>query len=260
MPSARQLPNDQWSFGRCPDGKAKTVSNTDVCFPAGFSPELYLRADLRSARSGSARSRLRRYPRSDFISSLQRHREQSTRSGKETKAPRWAIGFGSSQSGRFLQRLDLSRIQSGRSRKNRFRRRDPAYLRVAPHVYKLRIRHAWPLPHGLGRALHSGRSVSRSPMKRSPIRSARKPTAGWRAAGSKMLVRKSCTGTRARSLGKGETRSSSATRWGRKTCRYRTTCGFIISPARNMVPRINQNAASASNSPIHFPIKKRSAR
>ena len=32
------IPNDQWSFARCPDGKAQTASTTDICLPAGFSP------------------------------------------------------------------------------------------------------------------------------------------------------------------------------------------------------------------------------
>ena len=33
------IPNDQWSFARCPDGKEKKPSHTDVCYAAGFSPD-----------------------------------------------------------------------------------------------------------------------------------------------------------------------------------------------------------------------------
>ena len=33
------IPRDEWSFGSCPEGKAVTPSNVDVCLPAGFSPD-----------------------------------------------------------------------------------------------------------------------------------------------------------------------------------------------------------------------------
>ena len=45
----------------------------------------------------------------------------------------------------------------------------------------------------------------------------------------------------------GETRWSSAIRWQKKTCRYRTTCGSIIFQARSTVRRKNPNAACVSN-------------
>ena len=32
------IPNSDWSFGKCPDGKNTTPSKVDVCYPAGFSP------------------------------------------------------------------------------------------------------------------------------------------------------------------------------------------------------------------------------
>ncbi len=103
---ARELiPNDQWSFDRCTDGKTKTASNTDVCLPAGFSPN-YIYELTYEARDpivmglGFAATR-------DLISYLRYDTSEGNplADGKEKKSPRWAIGFGSSQSGRFLKDL-----------------------------------------------------------------------------------------------------------------------------------------------------------
>src|SRR5687768_5503948 len=33
------IPNSEWSFGVCPDGKSVKPSNVHVCYPAGFSPD-----------------------------------------------------------------------------------------------------------------------------------------------------------------------------------------------------------------------------
>ncbi|HEY3168470.1 MAG TPA: alpha/beta hydrolase domain-containing protein [Candidatus Binatia bacterium] len=98
------IPGHQWSFGRCTDGKTKTASNTDICLPAGFSPNFvyeltYEARDPVVMGLGFAATR-------DLISFL---RYNSTDGNplldKQVKTPRWAIGFGSSQSGRFLKDL-----------------------------------------------------------------------------------------------------------------------------------------------------------
>jgi hypothetical protein len=95
------IPNDQWSFARCPDGKAQTASTTDICLPAGFSPNFvyevtYEARDPTVMGLGFAATR-------DLISYLR----YNTTEGNPLAGlpPRWAIGFGSSQSGRFLKDL-----------------------------------------------------------------------------------------------------------------------------------------------------------
>lgn len=98
------IPNDQWTFNRCPDGKAKTPSNTDVCLPAGFSPNhiyelTYEARDPIVMGLGFAATR-------DVISFLRYNTtDANPLLDKESKPPQWAIGFGSSQSGRFLKDL-----------------------------------------------------------------------------------------------------------------------------------------------------------
>jgi len=97
------IANNQWSFGRCPDGKENKATNTDICFPAGFSPDFiyelaYEARDPIVMALGFAASR-------DLISFL-RYSSNETNplfNDKEKKLPRWALGFGSSQSGRFLK-------------------------------------------------------------------------------------------------------------------------------------------------------------
>lgn len=110
------IPNEQWSFGRCPDGKAKTESNADVCFAAGFSPD-YIYELTYEARDpivmglGFAATR-------DLISFLRYNiTEANPLLDKESKPPQWTIGFGSSQSGRFLKDLiyhGFNQDESGR--------------------------------------------------------------------------------------------------------------------------------------------------
>src|SRR4030095_3024302 len=109
------IPNEQWSFDHCPDGKAKTPSNTDVCFVVGFSPN-YIYELTYEARDpivmgmGFAATR-------DLISFLRYNTTANPLLGKDSKPPQWAIGFGSSQSGRFLKDLiyhGFNQDESGR--------------------------------------------------------------------------------------------------------------------------------------------------
>ena len=110
------IPKDQWSFDRCPDGKAKTPSNNDVCFAAGFSPN-YIYELTYEARDpivmglGFAATR-------DLISFLRYNRtEANPLLNRDARPPQWAIGFGSSQSGRFLKDLiyhGFNQDESGR--------------------------------------------------------------------------------------------------------------------------------------------------
>jgi len=111
------IPNSQWSFERCPDGKTKTPSNTDICFPAGFSPNfiyelIYQARDPVVMGLGFAATR-------DLISYLRYNTSNGNplADDKENKSPRWAIGFGSSQAGRFLKDLiyqGFNQDESGR--------------------------------------------------------------------------------------------------------------------------------------------------
>jgi alpha/beta hydrolase family protein len=95
---------DEWSFARCPDGKTKTASNADICLAAGFSPNFiyeltYEARDPIVMGLGFAATR-------DLISFLRYNAgDANPLIDKEMKTPRWVIGFGSSQSGRFLKDL-----------------------------------------------------------------------------------------------------------------------------------------------------------
>ena len=95
---------DEWSFARCPDGKTKTASNADICLAAGFSPNFiyeltYEARDPIVMGLGFAATR-------DLISFLRYNASDANPLvDKEMKMPRWVIGFGSSQSGRFLKDL-----------------------------------------------------------------------------------------------------------------------------------------------------------
>jgi Alpha/beta hydrolase domain len=100
------IAREQWSFARCPDGGAKTPSNTDVCFPAGFSTNfiyelVYEARDPIVMGLGFAATR-------DVMSFLRYETSQANplayNDGEGRRhAPRRALGFGSSQSGRFLK-------------------------------------------------------------------------------------------------------------------------------------------------------------
>ena len=95
---------DEWSFARCPDGKTKTASNADICLAAGFSPNFiyeltYEARDPIVMGLGFAATR-------DLISFLRYNASDANPLvDKDMKTPRWLIGFGSSQSGRFLKDL-----------------------------------------------------------------------------------------------------------------------------------------------------------
>lgn len=97
------IANDQWSFARCPDGKEKKPSHADVCYAAGFSPDFiyelaYEARDPMVMGLGLAATR-------DLISFLRHDMSENNPLFNATgnRSPRWAIGFGSSQSGRFLK-------------------------------------------------------------------------------------------------------------------------------------------------------------
>jgi hypothetical protein len=101
------IPNSEWSFGKCPDGKNPAPSNVDVCYPAGFSPNyiyevVYVAQDPVVMGIGFASTR-------DLISFLRRERSDANpafgrggaRDGRDPLL--WAIGFGRSQSGRYIK-------------------------------------------------------------------------------------------------------------------------------------------------------------
>lgn len=111
------IARDQWSFDKCPDGKSKMPSNTDVCLSTGFSPD-YIYELIYEARDpivmglGFAATR-------DLVSFLRYDTSEKNplALAGENKTPRWAIGFGSSQSGRFLKDLiyqGFNQDESGR--------------------------------------------------------------------------------------------------------------------------------------------------
>ena len=103
------IPNTDWSFAKCPDGKNPTPSNVDVCYPAGFSPNyiyelVYVAQDPLVMGIGFAATR-------DLISFLRYERSSANpllAKGETTATEdpvRWAIGFGRSQSGRYIKDL-----------------------------------------------------------------------------------------------------------------------------------------------------------
>ena len=153
------IPRDQWSFDRCRDGKAKSPSSTEVCLPAGFSPNwiyelTYEARDPIVMGLGFAATRdlvsFLRYNATDN-NPLRRHRYETAPLGH-----RFRLVPGRA----FLKGSHLSRLQSGRSRQGRFRRRDSTHLGVAAHIHELRVRHARPLFNRFGKPLHSRRRVS----------------------------------------------------------------------------------------------------
>lgn len=103
------IPNAEWSFGRCPDGKDPVPSTVDLCYPAGFSTDytyelVYVAQEPLVMGIAFAATR-------DLISFLRYERSASnplvTRGGETAggDALRHAIGFGRSQSGRYLKDL-----------------------------------------------------------------------------------------------------------------------------------------------------------
>jgi hypothetical protein len=103
------IPNSDWSFAKCPDGKNPTPSNVDVCYPAGFSPNymyelVYVGQEPMVMGIGFAATR-------DLVSFLRYERSSANpllAKGAATAAEdplRWAVGFGRSQSGRYIKDL-----------------------------------------------------------------------------------------------------------------------------------------------------------
>ena len=97
------IPQGEWSFGKCPDGKNATTSDVDVCYPAGFSPNytydlVYVARDPVVMGIGFASTR-------DLVSFLRHERSAANplMRGGATDPVRWAIGFGRSQSGRYIK-------------------------------------------------------------------------------------------------------------------------------------------------------------
>ena len=96
------IAKSEWSFGKCPDGKAATPSDVDVCYPAGFSTNyvydlVYVARDPVVMGIGFASTR-------DLVSFLRHERSDANPLMRGGAAPlRWAIGFGRSQSGRYIK-------------------------------------------------------------------------------------------------------------------------------------------------------------
>lgn len=101
------IPDSDWSFGRCPDGKNPVPSDSHLCYPAGFSTD-YVYELVYVARDpvvmGIAFAAVR-----DLVSFLRYDRTAAnplTRGAAAGENPaRHALGFGRSQSGRFIKDL-----------------------------------------------------------------------------------------------------------------------------------------------------------
>ncbi len=97
------IAKNEWSFGKCADGKNATASAVDLCYPAGFSANyiydlVYVARDPVVMGLGFASTR-------DLVSFL-RHEHSDANPmmrGGAADALRQAIGFGRSQSGRYIK-------------------------------------------------------------------------------------------------------------------------------------------------------------
>ena len=101
------IPRDQWSFGRCPDGKTITPTNVDLCLPEGFSGDyvyylvyeaqdpLVMGLAFAATRDIVSFLRYDTSPANPLVAHSGRARQPNT--------IRRAIGFGRSQSGRFVK-------------------------------------------------------------------------------------------------------------------------------------------------------------
>jgi hypothetical protein len=97
------IPKNEWSFAKCVDGKATAPSDRDVCYPAGFSTNyiydlVYVARDPVVMGIGFASTR-------DLVSYLRYERSAANPLMHASVAVpvRWAIGFGRSQSGRYIK-------------------------------------------------------------------------------------------------------------------------------------------------------------
>ncbi|OLC54585.1 MAG: hypothetical protein AUH85_11420 [Chloroflexi bacterium 13_1_40CM_4_68_4] len=100
------IARDQWSFDKCPDGKTKTTSNVDICYPAGFSTDFVY--DLVYEARDPAVMGLAFAGTRDIVSFLRYDQSDGNplvAKGSGKNAIQWSFGFGSSQSGRFLKDL-----------------------------------------------------------------------------------------------------------------------------------------------------------
>jgi len=114
------IPASEWSFAKCPDGKNATPSNLDVCYPAGFTPNalyelVYVAQDPVVMGIGFAATR-------DLISFLRYERSAANPlAGGAVKTDadpqRRAIGFGRSQSGRYIKDLVYQGFNQDESRR-----------------------------------------------------------------------------------------------------------------------------------------------
>jgi hypothetical protein len=102
------IPNSEWSFAKCPNGKNALPSKVDVCYPAGFSPNylyelVYVAQDPLVMGISFAATR-------DLVSFLRYERSAANPLVKgattsDADPVRVAIGFGRSQSGRYIKDL-----------------------------------------------------------------------------------------------------------------------------------------------------------
>jgi hypothetical protein len=101
------IPRDDWSFNSCPEGKPVVASLTDICLPAGFSPD-YVYHLVYEARDPQVMGLAFAATR-DIVSFLRYDTSSAnplvTRAGRDPQPHtiRRTIMFGRSQSGRFAK-------------------------------------------------------------------------------------------------------------------------------------------------------------
>ncbi len=103
------IAREEWSFGACRDGKTVTPGNNDICLPAGFTPEYVYHLSYPATDplpTGLAFAATR-----DVVSFLRYDTSNANplvAHGAHEPQPhtiKYTIGFGRSQSGRFLKDL-----------------------------------------------------------------------------------------------------------------------------------------------------------
>ncbi len=111
LASRETVARSDWSFGKCPDGANPTPSDIDICYPAGFSSNyiydlVYVAQDPIVMGIGFAATR-------DLIAFLRHERSGANPliargTNGEHEPLDSAIGFGRSQSGRYIKDLVYS--------------------------------------------------------------------------------------------------------------------------------------------------------
>jgi hypothetical protein len=110
------IANTEWSFGACPQGGAATVSDTQICYPAGFKPGFFYELTYQAKDPlvlglGFAAARdLGAFLKSEARDDAGNDNPVFTRDAK-------SIVMGSSQSGRFIRsllHLGFNRDEQGR--------------------------------------------------------------------------------------------------------------------------------------------------